>query len=59
MYYDKNKFKDLMHKHVPEKINANEMFESIKIIKLQVQKYLDDNPKEKVKLLKLLDEDES
>lgn len=59
MHYDKNKIKDLIRKHVPEKINANVMFENIKIIKLQVQKYLDDNPKEKAKLLKLLDEEES
>ena len=59
MYYDKNKIKNLSRKYVPEKINANVMFESIKVIKLRVQKYLDDNPKEKAKLLKLLDEEES
>lgn len=59
MYYDKNKIKDLMREYAPEKINANAMLESIKVIKLQVQKYLDDHPKEKAKLLKLLDEEES
>lgn len=58
MYYDKNKIEDLS-KYEPEKIDANAMFESIKLIKLQVQKYLDDNPKEKAKLLKSLDEEES
>lgn len=59
MYYDKNKIKDLIHKHAPEKIYPNAIFESVKMIKSQVQKYLDDNPKEKEKLLKLLDEEES
>ena len=58
MYYDKNKIKDLS-KYEPEKADANVMFEYIKLIKLQVQKCLDDNPKEKVKILKLLDEEES
>lgn len=56
MCYDKNKIKDLIRKHEPEKLDANAIFESIKTIKLQAQEYLDNNPKEKAKLLKLLDE---
>ena len=56
---DINKIKESTSKYTPEKLDPNVLFFNVGLAFGRMRQYLDDHPKEKEKILKLLEEGES